>query len=99
MHMCMPAGEPHEAEGDLFLCPALRQLADAPGVTAFEYRGNGNRLVLPDKDNLGKGVGWRVLSDSILCLNESAHDAVYFLLETKLSEFVFCMWNYMLAAR
>lgn len=55
-HTYMPAGKAHEAEGDLFLCPAVRLLADAPGVAVFEYHGHGHRLVLPDKDNLGEDL-------------------------------------------
>ncbi|KAL4858517.1 Vacuolar protein sorting-associated protein 13C [Chlorella vulgaris] len=46
------SGKAYVAEGDLYLCPAVRLLADSPGVTAFEYQGNGHRLVLPDKGNL-----------------------------------------------
>ncbi|KAL4443584.1 hypothetical protein ABPG75_011321 [Micractinium tetrahymenae] len=45
-------GEPRAAEGDLFLCPAVRLLADTPGVCSYEYDGRGHRLVLPDKDHL-----------------------------------------------
>lgn len=54
---CLSLGKPHAAEGDLFLCPAVRLLADARGVQAFEYDGGGHCLVLPDKANLGEELG------------------------------------------
>ena len=38
-----PADKPHVAEGDLWLSPTVRLLADAPGVNAFEYDGQGHR--------------------------------------------------------
>ena len=50
----LPAGEAHEAEYDLYLCPSVRLLADTPGVCSYEYDGKGHRLVLPDKQHLGK---------------------------------------------
>ena len=34
-------------QGDLFLSPEFRLLADAPGVPTFTYDGCGHRLVLP----------------------------------------------------
>ena len=40
------------AEGDLFLCPTVRLLADRPGVSTFAYDGSGHRLVLPDRGHL-----------------------------------------------
>lgn len=63
-------GEPHRADADLFLCPAVRLLADAPGVHSFEYDGGGHCLVLPDKDNLGEGGfgagrGWAALCGAV----------------------------------
>lgn len=40
------------AEGDLWLSPAVRLVADKPGVSAFEYNGRGRRIVLPAKAQL-----------------------------------------------
>ena len=39
------AGGVHKAEGDLWLSPETRLLADAPGCDSFEYNGTGHRLV------------------------------------------------------
>jgi hypothetical protein len=36
------------AEGDLFLSPQCRVLADAPACDDYVYDGAGHRLVLPD---------------------------------------------------
>jgi hypothetical protein len=44
----------HEAEGDLYLCPSVRLLADTPGACSYVYDGKGHRLVLPDKQHLGE---------------------------------------------
>jgi len=40
-----PAGPVHTAEGDLWLSPETRLLADAPGCDDYEYDGAGHRLV------------------------------------------------------
>jgi hypothetical protein len=50
----LSAGDVHEAEGDLYLCPSVRLLADTPGACSYVYDGKGHRLVLPDKQHLGK---------------------------------------------
>ena len=39
-------------EGDLWLSPAVRIVADQPGVTSFEYDGRGGRIMLPAKAQL-----------------------------------------------
>ncbi|KAL6745679.1 hypothetical protein V8C86DRAFT_3150873 [Haematococcus lacustris] len=39
--------EPYRAQGDLWLSPEVRLLADSPGLTHATYDGCGHRLVLP----------------------------------------------------
>ncbi len=51
------------ADGNLFLCPTVRLLADTPGACCYEYDGQGRCLVLPEKENLGEGSNRLVVSD------------------------------------
>lgn len=39
---------PYVAEGDIYLSPQVRLLADAPNIDCFEFNGAGFRLVLPE---------------------------------------------------
>ncbi len=38
----------HRAQGDVWLCPETRLLADGPGVDDYVYDGAGHRIVLPE---------------------------------------------------
>jgi len=38
---------PYIANSDLYLCPQVRLLADAPGVDSFVFDGTGHKLFLP----------------------------------------------------
>lgn len=51
-HDILLGKEPLVATEDAWLSPAMRLLADGPGLTACEYDGAGHRLVLPSRDHL-----------------------------------------------